>query len=91
MYFALHPPPPPTPTPPHTPPQPLPPPPTGKDLHNDWLSSALPVYHVRPTPYTRTISTPPFLINYSGAIFRTFPGKWQALLEVSPRTFDPKP
>merc|ERR1719329_1128327 len=54
----------------------------GKDLHNDWLSSALPVYHVRPTPYTRTISTPPFLINYSGAIFRTFPGKWQALLEV---------
>jgi len=25
---------------------------------------------------------PPFLINYSGCIFRTYPGKWQVLLEV---------
>jgi hypothetical protein len=27
------------------------------------------------TPYTRTISSPPFLINFSGAIFRTWPGE----------------
>ena len=54
----------------------------GKDLHYNWLSTAVPVYHVRPTPYTRTLSTPPYLINFSGAIFRTWPGKWQALLEV---------
>jgi hypothetical protein len=54
----------------------------GRDLHYKWLCKALPVYHVRPTPYTRTLSSPPFLINFSGAIFRTWPGKWQALLEV---------
>jgi len=54
----------------------------GKDLHYDWLCKALPVYHVRPTPFTRTISSPPFLISFSGALFRTWPGKWQALLEV---------
>ncbi len=49
----------------------------GRDLHNSWLSTALPAYHVRPTAYTRTIASPPFLINYSGALFRTWPGKWQ--------------
>jgi len=54
----------------------------GRNLHNDWLCTAVPVYHVRPTAYTRTIASAPFLINYSGALFRTWPGKWQALLEV---------
>ncbi len=48
-----------------------------KDLHYSWLSKALPVYHVLPRSYTRTISRAPFLINYSGCLFRTYPGKWQ--------------
>ena len=51
-----------------------------KDLHYSWLSKALPVYHVLPRSYTRTLSRPPFLINYSGCLFRTFPGKWQVVL-----------
>lgn len=35
-----------------------------------------------PRAYSRTITRPPFLINYSGCLFRTYPGKWQVLLEV---------
>lgn len=54
----------------------------GKKLHYDWLCTAFPAYHVLPRQYTRTISRPPFLINYSGCLFRTYPGKWQVLLEV---------
>ena len=53
-----------------------------QSLHYEWLSSALPTYHVLPRAYSRTIARPPFLINYSGCLFRTYPGKWQVLLEV---------
>ena len=53
-----------------------------KSLHYDWLSTAIPAYHVLPRAYTRTVTKPPFLINYSGCLFRTYPGKWQVLLEV---------
>jgi len=53
-----------------------------KSLHNDWLCEALPAYFMLPKSYTKTIAGPPFLINYSGALFRTYPGKWQMLLEV---------
>jgi hypothetical protein len=51
-----------------------------KDLHYSWLSKALPVYHVLPRSYTRSLSRPPFLINFSGCLFRTYPGKWQVVL-----------
>uniref|UniRef100_A0A6T8PIZ3 DUF1995 domain-containing protein n=1 Tax=Hemiselmis andersenii TaxID=464988 RepID=A0A6T8PIZ3_HEMAN len=54
----------------------------GKDLQYEWLGSAFPAYHVLPRAYTRTIPRPPFLVNYSGCLFRTYPGKWQVLLEV---------
>lgn len=50
-----------------------------KDLHYSWLSKALPVYHVLPRSYTRSLSRPPFLINFSGCLFRTYPGKWQVV------------
>jgi len=53
-----------------------------KSLHYDWLSTAIPAYHVLPRAYTRTVTKPPFLISYSGCLFRTYPGKWQVLLEV---------
>eukprot|EP00286_Rhodomonas_abbreviata_P027829 CAMPEP_0181301106 /NCGR_PEP_ID=MMETSP1101-20121128/7245_1 /TAXON_ID=46948 /ORGANISM="Rhodomonas abbreviata, Strain Caron Lab Isolate" /LENGTH=354 /DNA_ID=CAMNT_0023406385 /DNA_START=116 /DNA_END=1180 /DNA_ORIENTATION=- len=53
-----------------------------KSLHYDWLSTAIPAYFVLPRSYSRSCPRPPFLINYSGCIFRTYPGQWQLLLEV---------
>jgi len=53
-----------------------------KSLHYDWLSGAVPAYFMLPRTYSRSCPKPPFLINYSGCVFRTYPGKWQVLLEV---------
>ncbi|KAG0452827.1 hypothetical protein HPP92_025235 [Vanilla planifolia] len=52
-----------------------------KDLHYRFLSQFLPVFYVRTREYSKTIPVAPFLVNYSGALFRQYPGPWQVMLK----------
>jgi hypothetical protein len=53
----------------------------GKDLQYRFLCRFLPAFYIRPRDYSKTVPTPPFLINYSGALFRSYPGPWQVMLK----------
>ncbi|QDZ24027.1 protein LOW PSII ACCUMULATION 3 [Chloropicon primus] len=52
-----------------------------KEMHWEFLSSFKPVYFIRQRDYSKTITESPYLVNYSGAIYREYPGDWQVLLE----------
>jgi len=53
----------------------------GKDLQYRFLCRFTPAFYIRPRDYSKTVPTPPFLINYSGALFRSYPGPWQVMLK----------
>lgn len=53
-----------------------------KDLHYRFLSRIKPVYLLRTRQYAQTLSRPPFILNYQGALFRTYPGGYQCLLDT---------
>ena len=52
-----------------------------KDLQWRFLSRFLPVYYLRTRGYSRTISKPPFVVNYNGALFRAYPGPYATYLD----------
>lgn len=54
-----------------------------KDLHYRFLSKILPVYYLRTRTYSRSLAKPPYLVNYSGALYRVYPGPYQVLLDTS--------
>lgn len=54
-----------------------------KDLHYRFLSKVLPVYYLRTRTYSRSLPRPPYLVNYSGALFKVHPGPYQVLLDTS--------
>ncbi|CAM9390906.1 unnamed protein product [Phaeothamnion confervicola] len=56
-----------------------------KDLHYRFMSRIKPVYLLRTRAYSRSLSRPPFLVNYQGAQYRVYPGGYQALLDVGNR------
>ena len=39
------------------------------------------MYYLRTRAYSRTINVSPFVINYSGAIFREYPAPWQVMVK----------
>jgi len=53
-----------------------------KSLQYRFLSQVLPVYYLRTRAYSKSIAKPPFIVNYQGALFRSYPGGWQAMLDV---------
>lgn len=52
-----------------------------KDLHYRFLSKALPVYYLRTRTYSRSVRKAPYVVNYSGALYRVYPGPYQVLLD----------
>nr|CAD1830663.1 unnamed protein product [Ananas comosus var. bracteatus] len=52
-----------------------------KDLHYRFLSQFIPVFYIRTREYSKTVPVAPFIVNYSGALFRRFPGPWQVMLK----------
>jgi hypothetical protein len=48
-----------------------------KSLHFEFLSQMKPAFYLRPRDYSKSVSVAPFIINYSGALFREYPGPWQ--------------
>jgi hypothetical protein len=51
-----------------------------KSVQFDFLSTCKPVYYVRQRDYAKTVSIAPFNINYSGCLFREYPGPWQVMI-----------
>ena len=51
-----------------------------KDLQYRFLSAFKPVFYIRQRDYSKTVAVAPFIINYSGALFREYPGPWQVML-----------
>lgn len=51
-----------------------------KDLQYRFLSFFKPVFYIRQRDYSKTVAVAPFIINYSGALFREYPGPWQVML-----------
>ena len=35
------------------------------------------MFFLRPRDYSKSVAIAPFIVNYSGALFREFPGPWQ--------------
>lgn len=54
-----------------------------KSLHYDFLSFFKPVFYLRSRAYSRSISVSPFVVNYSGAVFREYPAPWQVMIKQS--------
>lgn len=58
-----------------------------KDLHYRFLSKILPVYYLRTRTYSRSTNRSPFIVNYSGALYRVYPGQYQVLLDTASGTY----
>jgi len=54
----------------------------GKDFQDRFLSKVKPVYYLRTRQYTRSTANPPFLVNYQGCLFRSYPGEYQTLIDT---------
>lgn len=52
-----------------------------KEMHYGFLSTFRPVYFLRPRDYSKSVAVAPFIVNYSGALFREYPGPWQVMLK----------
>lgn len=52
-----------------------------KELQYRFLSRVRPVFFLRARDYSKSVAVAPFIINYSGALFREYPGPWQVLLK----------
>ncbi|XP_077246911.1 low PSII Accumulation 3 isoform X1 [Tasmannia lanceolata] len=52
-----------------------------KDLHYRFLSQFTPVFYIRIREYSKTVGVAPYIVNYSGALFRQYPGPWQVMLK----------
>jgi hypothetical protein len=53
-----------------------------KDFQDRFLSKVKPVYYLRTRQYSRSTPNPPFLVNFQGCLFRTYPGQYQTLLDT---------
>jgi hypothetical protein len=53
-----------------------------KSLQHRFLSYVRPVYFLRSRSYSLSLRRPPFLLPFSGALFRTYPGPYQCLLDT---------
>ncbi|GMH39812.1 hypothetical protein BSKO_07710 [Bryopsis sp. KO-2023] len=53
----------------------------GQDVQFRFLSQFRPVFYLRQRDYSKSIAVVPFLVNYSGALFREYPGPWQVMLK----------
>ncbi|CAI9113864.1 OLC1v1014555C3 [Oldenlandia corymbosa var. corymbosa] len=58
-----------------------------KDLHYRFLSQFVPVFYIRPREYSKTVAVAPYVVNYSGALFRQYPGPWQVMLKQADGSF----
>jgi hypothetical protein len=53
-----------------------------KEFQDRFLSKVKPVYYLRTRQYSRSTPQPPFLVNFQGCLFRSYPGQFQTLLDT---------
>lgn len=53
-----------------------------KDFQDRFLSLVKPVYYLRTRQYSRSTPNPPYLVNFQGCLFRSYPGQFQTLLDT---------
>ena len=53
-----------------------------RDLHYRFLSKIKPVFLMRSRSFATSLRRPPFIINYSGLLFRRFPEPYQSILNT---------
>ncbi|CAB9498377.1 Domain of unknown function (DUF1995) [Seminavis robusta] len=53
-----------------------------REFQDRFLSRVKPVYFLRTRQYSRSTPNPPFLINFQGCLFRSYPGQFQTLLDT---------
>jgi hypothetical protein len=53
-----------------------------KDFQDRFLSEVKPVFYLRTRQYSRSTAKPPFMVNYQGCLFRSYPGQFQTLLDT---------
>ena len=53
-----------------------------QNFQDRFLSKVKPVYFLRTRQYSRSTPTPPFLVNYQGCLFRSYPDQYQTLLDT---------
>lgn len=53
-----------------------------KEFQDRFLSKVKPVYYLRTRQYSRSTPNPPFLVNFQGCLFRSYPGQFQTLLDT---------
>jgi hypothetical protein len=54
----------------------------GRDLHYKFLTKVLPVYIMRSRSFATSLRRPPFIVNYSGLLYRTYPEPYQCILNI---------
>lgn len=52
-----------------------------KDLHYRFLAQFIPIFYIRIREYSKTVAVAPYVVNYSGALFRQYPGPWQVMFK----------
>ncbi|KAL0342187.1 UNVERIFIED_CONTAM: protein LOW PSII ACCUMULATION 3, chloroplastic [Sesamum calycinum] len=52
-----------------------------KDIHYRFLSQFIPIFYIRIREYSKTVAVAPYVVNYSGALFRQYPGPWQVMFK----------
>lgn len=53
-----------------------------RELHYRFLSKILPVYLMRSRSFATSLRRPPFIVNYSGLLFRKYPEPYQSILNT---------
>ena len=53
-----------------------------KDLHHRFLSKIKPVFLMRSRSFATSLRIPPFIVNYSGLLYRAYPGPYQCILNT---------
>lgn len=53
-----------------------------RDLHHRFLSKVKPAYLLRSRAFATSLRRPPFIINYSGVLFRNYPEPFQCILNT---------
>ena len=53
-----------------------------QEFQDRFLSKVKPVYYLRTRQYSRSTPNPPFMVNYQGCLFRSYPGQFQTLLDT---------
>jgi hypothetical protein len=51
-----------------------------KAVHHRFLSTVRPAFFLRARDYSKSVPVAPFIVNYSGALLREWPGPWQVML-----------